>query len=82
MNLFGQFGLLSDAPYVHTARTPNHKKTILTDALAYFTMVPAMHCDLASCGSFENYVDKVGGQKMPIIVHLQGKKYPSGGSWY
>ena len=40
--------------------------------------------DMAPWGSFKNYVDKmreVGGQKMPIIVHVQGKKNPSGGSW-
>ena len=32
--------------------------------------------------SFKNYVDKmmwVGGQKMPILVHVQGKKCPLGG---
>ena len=32
---------------------------------------------------FKNYVDKmtwVGGQKMPILVHVQGKKCPRGGS--
>ena len=35
-------------------------------------------------GSFKNYVDKMrrlGGQKMPIIVHIQGKKYPRGGKY-
>ena len=45
--------------------TIRKRQSILTDALAYFTMVPAMHCDLASCGSFKNYVDKmreIGGQ--------------------
>ena len=33
-------------------------------------------------GSFRNYVDKmgwVGGQKMPIWVHVQGEKCPLGG---
>ena len=33
-------------------------------------------------GSFKNYVDKmewVGGQKMPIWVHVQGEKCPLGG---
>ena len=33
-------------------------------------------------GSFKNYVDKirwVGGQKMPILVHVQGRKCPLGG---
>ena len=33
-------------------------------------------------GSFKNYVDKmrwVGGQKMPILVHVQGYKCPRGG---
>ena len=33
-------------------------------------------------GSFKNYVDKmrwVGGQKMAILVHVQGNKCPCGG---
>ena len=33
-------------------------------------------------GSFKNYVDKmrwVGGQKMAILVHVQGNKCPRGG---
>ena len=33
-------------------------------------------------GLFKNYVDKmrwVGGQKMPILVHVQGNKCPRGG---
>ena len=35
-------------------------------------------------GSFKNYVDKirwVGGQKRPILVHVQGKKCPSRGRY-
>ena len=35
-----------------------------------------------SKGSFKNYVDKmrwVGGQKMPILVQVQGNKCPRGG---
>ena len=37
---------------------------------------------LVRVAGFKNYVDKmrwVGGQKMPILVQVQGKKYPSGG---
>ena len=33
-------------------------------------------------GVVQNYVDKMrglGGQKMPIIVHIQSEKYPRGG---